>query len=236
MALLLYTAKPAPVLPTLDLSTGSVEDLAARLLLQVKVHSTSDDLESCDDASKTCDAAHDCVLLDRKSCSTCEATATETCLVKLTASPAPMNVTAKVISPHSPSKSIESLQRSVRSKRPVTVKVDVHDPVIILDYESIPFFDNDNAISDLLGDQVLRKKDSTVGPNYSLVLHRHSQCRFLPSNHYLAMVFADPISNQLNFDLGRDLDHNSRQRSGVAYSKMFDGTTRVFLYSFTNDP
>ena len=73
-----------------------------------------------------------------------------------------------------------------------------------------------------------------IGPNYSLMLNRHSQCRHLPSSNYLAMIFADPISNLLNAQLGEDLDTNTKQRSGVAYSRMFDGTTRIFLYSFTH--
>ena len=222
-------------MPTLDLSSGSVEDLTARLLIYAKIQNTSEQLKECHDSDHTCSPQHECKMVNRQSCETCDAIPTATCLHKLDTAPVTLNKTASVVEPHSPSKATETLQRRARgSKRPILVQAVSYDPVIILDYDHVPLFNNDNAISLLLGNQVVRKKDAMVGPNYSLVLNRHSQCRHLPSSHNLAMVYADPISNILNHQLGKDLGTNTKQRSGVAHSRMFDGTTRVFLYHFTS--
>lgn len=233
------TGSPAPVLQVLDLSSGTAEELAARLLLQAQVQTNQDHLPTCNATINECSQGHECVLLDRKTCSTCPIEPTATCLDKLTAPSASpkLNITAEVVQPHSPSKATEALQRKARnSHRPIFVKVDVHDPLIILDYENLPFSSPDNAIASLLGEQVSRKQDILLGPNYSLRLNRLSECNHLPAPNYLAMVFADPISSTLNHQLGKNLNTNMKKSSGVAHSRMFDGTTRVYLYSFTNEP
>ena len=234
-----HTGNPAPVLQVLDLSSGSAEELAARLFLQAQVQSNQDHLPACNSTTNECTEGSDCVLLDRKTCPTCPIEPTATCLHQLTA-PRPsstINITAQVVQPHSPSKSTEALQRKARnSNRPIFVKVDVHDPIIILDYENLPFSSPDNAIASLLGEQVSRKQDVLLGPNYSLRLNRLSECSHLPAPSSLALVFADPISSTLNHQLGKNLNTNMKRSSGVAHSKMFDGTTTIYLYSFTDQP